>query len=132
MTITFLKTRHEDDGAIEVFEVTLPSHTGMIIPHLHHHFDESILGVNGLVQWTLNGKQMQIGPGQQLEIPRGAPHSFINLQATSARFLCIHTPGCIGPEYFEELAQALHEEDPPNYATLGAIMARYGIIPARK
>jgi hypothetical protein len=36
----------------------------------------------------------------------------------------------LGPEYFEELAFAMDCEGPTDYAALGLIMTRYGVIPA--
>ncbi len=130
LTITFLKSRHETQNCLEAFEITLPPHVGVIVPHLHHACDETILGIDGITLWTVSGLQTQIGPGEKLEIPRGAPHGFHNLHSHGARFLCIHTPGCLGPECFDELACVMRQDGPTNYAALGAIMTRYGVIPA--
>jgi mannose-6-phosphate isomerase-like protein (cupin superfamily) len=131
MTVTFLKTRHEADGSLDAFEVTIPPQIGIIVPHLHHSYDETVLGVDGTTRWTVAGQTTHLGPGQKLEIPRGAPHAVANPRGQSARFICIHTPGVVGPEYFDELAEAMAHEGQTDYAALGTIMTRYGVIPAQ-
>jgi quercetin dioxygenase-like cupin family protein len=130
MTITFLKSRHESQGSLDAFEMTIPPHVGSIIPHLHRNYEETIIGIDGITTWTVDGRQRQVSPGEQLLIPRGASHHFLNLHEQAARILCIHTPGVIGPEYYEELSYAMEGEGPTDYAALGAIMTRYGVIPA--
>ena len=130
LTVTPLQTRDQTGGCLELFEVTLPPHVGILFPHLHYNYDETILGVDGITTWTVAGKQTQVGPGEQLLIPRGAPHGFLNLHSQGARFLCIHTPGVLGLAYFDEIAKVMQETCPTDYAALGAIMTRYGIIPA--
>jgi quercetin dioxygenase-like cupin family protein len=131
MTVTFLKTRHESKGLLDAFEITLPPDTGGVVPHIHHASDETVLGIDGITLWTVGGRQIQMGPGQKIDIPRGVPHGFINLHNSGARFLCILTPGALGPEYFDELASTMKESGPTNFAALGAIMTRYGVIPAK-
>ena len=130
MTIHFLKSRDEAQGSLDAFEVTIPPHVGVIVPHLHHACEETVLGVDGITLWTLAGCQVQLAAGEKLEIPRGTPHGFHNLHAQSARFICIHTPGVLGPEYFDELAGVMEQEGPTDYAAIGSVMARYGVIPS--
>lgn len=131
ITITLLKTRHESNGRLDAFEVTLPPHISGVVPHLHQASEETILGVDGLTLWNIADRQIQIGPGQTLDIPRGIPHSFINLHGSPSRFICILTPGALGAEYFEQLSSTMLQDGPTNYAALGAIMTRYGVIPSR-
>jgi hypothetical protein len=79
--------------------------------------------------WSVDGISTRLGPGDQLFIPRGASHRLINEESRSARILCVLTPGMLGPEYFNDLASAMEAEGPTDYAALGVIMARYGVIP---
>jgi mannose-6-phosphate isomerase-like protein (cupin superfamily) len=130
MTVTFLKSRHETNGCLDAFEITIPPHIGSSVPRLHRDYEETVLGIDGITTWTIDGRQRQLLPGEQLVVPPGAPHYFINLHEQAARVLCIHTPGILGPEYFDEIAFVMEAEGPIDYAALGAIMARYGIIPA--
>jgi mannose-6-phosphate isomerase-like protein (cupin superfamily) len=130
LSITFIKSRHETHGSLDLFEITVPSFANINVPHLHRDYDETIIGMDGIITWTVAGQQIQIGPGQQLHIPRGVAHTYLNMHKSTARMMCILTPGLVGPEYFRELAAALATEGPPNLASIGAVMARYGVIPA--
>lgn len=130
LSITFLKSRHETYGSLDLFEMTIPPFANFSVPHLHRDYDETIIGMDGIITWTVAGKQIQIGPGQQLHIPRGVPHTYINMHPSTARMMFILTPGLVGPEYFRELAAAANVEGPPNIAAISAVMARYGVIPA--
>lgn len=130
LSITFLKSRHETHGEADIFELTVPPHSHVNVPHLHRDYDETIIGMNGIMTWTLDGKNVQIGPGQQLHIPRGVVHTYVNTCRTTARMLCILTPGMIGPEYFRELAAAIDPAGKPDIPAIAAVMARYGMIPA--
>lgn len=130
LSITFLKSRHETHGEADIFELTVPPHSHVNVPHLHRDYDETIIGMNGIMTWTLDGKNVQIGPGQQLHIPRGVVHTYVNTYRTTARMLCILTPGMIGPEYFRELAAAIDPAGKPDIPAIAAVMARYGMIPA--
>jgi quercetin dioxygenase-like cupin family protein len=133
MSVTFLKTRHETEGALDLFEVTIPPFARVPLPHLHRKYDETIFGVDGVITWTLQGERedvpTQIRRGTTLFIPRGTPHFFANLTHTTARILCLQTPGVMGPEYYLEIA-ALYRANPhPDLAGIGAIMSRYGVVP---
>ena len=46
--------------------------------HSHDHYEETIYGVEGVSTWTVDGKPIDVGPGQALCIPRGAIHRFDN------------------------------------------------------
>lgn len=130
LSVTFIKSRHETNGKLDLFELTVPPHGHLNVPHLHRDYDETIIGMNGITTWTLDGKKFQIGPGQQLHIPRGVAHTYINTHRTTARMMCILTPGLVGPEYFRELAAVIDADGPVNVPAIAAIMTRYGIIPA--
>ena len=129
ISITFLKSRHETDGAFDLFELIVPPNAFLNVPHLHRDYDETILGMNGIATWTIEGQRFQIGPGQQLNIPRGTVHSYSNLHTTTCRMMCLLTPGLVGPEYFRELAAAIQPDSPPDIAEISSVMARYGVIP---
>src|SRR5439155_21030036 len=70
--------------------------------HSHDHYEETIYGLDGVLTWTVDGRPIEVGPGQALCIPRGAIHRFDNLGSQDARALCVITPAAIGPQYFRE------------------------------
>lgn len=128
MSITFLQTRHETADALDAFELTMPPATSVVVPHTHVHYDEWILGMDGITTWTLNGEILLLHPGQSLSIPRGAPHFFANLHDSMARVICLQTPGVMGPEYYREIAAYYHAGD-PDIAAIRKVMHRYGVEP---
>lgn len=128
MNITFLQTRHETADALDAFELTIPPAASVIVPHTHLHYDEWILGMDGITTWTMNGEILLLHPGESLSIPRGAPHFFANLHDKIARVLCLQTPGVMGPEYYREIA-AFYHPDAPDPASIRKVMHRYGVEP---
>jgi len=37
--------------------------------HGHDHYEETIYGSNGVLTWTVDGKKIDVGPGQALCVP---------------------------------------------------------------
>jgi quercetin dioxygenase-like cupin family protein len=129
MSVTFLKTRHETDGAFDLFELTIPPLARNPLSHIHRKYDETIFGVDGTMTWVLRGQATQVNRGTTLSIPRGTPHFYANRTHTTARILCLQTPGVMGPEYYLEVASHYRCGHHPDLAGIGAIMSRYGVIP---
>jgi len=130
LSITFLKSRHETQGCFDLFELTVPPNAFLNVPHLHRDYDETIIGMNGIVNWNVQGEKIDVGPGKQLHIPRGAVHSYSNRRGSTCRMMCLLTPGLVGPEYFLEMAEVLRSSGPPDIAAISNVMMRYGVIPA--
>ena len=129
MSVTFIKTRHETDGAFDLFELTIPPFARIPLPHIHRKYDETIFGVDGTMTWTLLDKPTQVHRGVTLFIPRGTPHSYANQTHKTARILCLQTPGVMGPEYYLEVAALFRGNHHPDLAGLSEIMGRYGVVP---
>ena len=133
MSVTFLKTRHETNGAFDLFELTIPPFGRLPFPHIHRKYDETIFGVNGTMTWTLHkdgeDKPAEVRRGTTLFIPRGTPHFYANRTHTTARILCLQTPGVMGPEYYLEIAALYRKSKHPDVAGIGAVMSRYGVVP---
>ena len=100
--------------------------------HSHDHYEETIYGIEGVLTWTVDGKLIDVGPGQALCIPRGAVHRFDNNGNEDVKVLCVITPAAIGPQYFLEMAEAdsAAAGGPPNRAKMVEIMRRHGLTPA--
>ena len=131
ISVTFLQSRHETQDLLDVFEITIPPKLIYPpIPHLHRDYDETIIGMNGITTWLVEGKSIQLRPGEELFIPRGSAHAFANRHDGAARIMCILTPGLLGPEYFRDLAAVINEdEDSIDPCEMGSVMTRYGVIP---
>jgi quercetin dioxygenase-like cupin family protein len=133
LTVRFLVTGDNSSGSIAVFEVTVPGAQRLPAPaHSHDRYEETIYGIDGVLTWTVDGKQIDVGPGQALCIPRGAVHCFDNPGRQDVKALCVITPAALGPQYFRECAEAIYATagGASDRARLVQIMRRYGLTPA--
>lgn len=133
LAIRFLVTSENSNGSVAAFEVSVPAGQRLAAPaHSHDHYEETIYGLDGVLTWTVNGRQLDVGPGQALCIPRGAVHRFDNHGLRDARALCVITPAAIGPQYFREIAEVINSAagNPPDRTKIGEIMRRHGLTPA--
>jgi quercetin dioxygenase-like cupin family protein len=133
LTVRFLLTAVNSSGSIAAFEVTVPGGQRLLAPaHSHDHYEETIYGIDGVLTWTVDGRQLEVGPGQALCIPRGAVHRFDNPGSQDVKALCVITPAALGPQYFRECAEVIDATAgwPPNRAQMVEIMRRHGLKPA--
>ncbi|HEX5236076.1 MAG TPA: cupin domain-containing protein [Silvibacterium sp.] len=133
LAVRFLITGERSGGSLAAFEVLVPGAQRLAGPaHSHDHFEETIYGVDGVLTWTVDGKEIEVGPGQALCIPRGAVHRFDNKITRDVKALCVVTPAAIGPQFFREAAAVMNAAagGPPDRAKMAEIMARHGLTPA--
>jgi quercetin dioxygenase-like cupin family protein len=129
LSIHFLLTADDSNGSIAAFELTVPSGQRLPAPaHSHLRYEETIYGIEGSMTWTVDGSEIELGPGQTLCIPRGAVHRFDNHSDKDVKALCVITPAALGPQYFRECAEAA-ASGPPNPAKMVEIMRRHGLEP---
>jgi quercetin dioxygenase-like cupin family protein len=133
LAVRFLITGEHATGSVAVFELSVPGGQRLAAPaHSHDHYEETIYGLEGVLTWTVDGRQIDVGPGQALCIPRGAVHRFDNNGSRDAKALCVITPAAIGPQYFREAAEVISAAagGPPDRAKMVEIMLRHGLTPA--
>ena len=128
--IRFLLEAADTNGSVALFEFTVPAAAKMPQPHSHKHYDETVYGVEGVVTFTVEGRPVDIGPGESCFIPRGAVHGFNNLKPANAKGLAVVTPALIGPEFFWEMAAIINAGGPPDVERLKAVMNKHGLVPA--
>jgi quercetin dioxygenase-like cupin family protein len=119
-------------GSVAVFEFDVAAGARVPGAHSHDGYEETIYGLEGVLSWTLDGQQTDVGPGEVLCIRRGVVHRFDNDHEDDAKMLAIITPGILGPEYFREMAAVLKAAagGPPDPAALAETMRRHGLSPA--
>ncbi len=130
LVVRFLLTGEKSNGSVAIFELTVPGGQKLPAPaHSHDHYEETIYGLAGVMTWTVEGKAIDVGPGQALCIPRGAVHRFDNNGSQDAKSLCVISPALLGPEYFREVAEVSKAAGggPPDRAKMAEIMRRYGL-----
>jgi quercetin dioxygenase-like cupin family protein len=133
LAVRFLLTGANSTGSVAAFEVIVPGGQRLAGPaHSHDHYEETIYGLTGVLTWTVDGKPIDVGPGQALCIPRGAIHRFDNNGSQEAKALCVITPAAIGPEFFRECAEVINAAaaGPLDRVKMAEIMRRYGLTPA--
>ena len=133
LAVRFLIGGEHATGSVAVFELSVPGGQRLAAPaHSHDAFEETIYGLEGTLTWTVDGRQIEVGPGQALCIPRGAVHRFDNNCGKDVKALCAITPAAIGPRYFRESAEVINAAagGPPDRAKMTEIMLRHGLTPA--
>lgn len=130
--VRFLVEAGDSNGSVSVFECMVPTGSNMPVPHSHDAFEETIYGLAGVTAWTVDGRSLNVGPGEAVCIPRGIVHGFANGGAGDAKFLAVASPGLMSPDYFEEIRAVLEANPggPPERAKMGEVMLRHGLTPA--
>jgi len=127
LRIDFLVDADNSGGSVTVFECFVPAGSSAAMPHSHDGFEETVYGLEGICAWTIDGRVLELGPGQSACIRRGQVHGFENRTGGDVKLLAIATPGLFGPAYFRELAEVLAAGGPPDPAAVAEVMGRHGI-----
>lgn len=128
-TIDFLLEAADTNGSLAMFEFDVPAGGKVPVPHYHEHYDETIYGLEGVVTFTVEGKSIDIAPGESCFIPRGAVHGFNNLHSENAKALALVTPALLGPNFFKECAEIVNAGGPPDIEKLKTVMTKHGLVP---
>ena len=129
VTVDFLLEAADSNGSAAMFEFTVPRGARVPIPHYHENFDETIYSLTGVMTFTVEGKAINIAPGETCFIPRGAVHGFNNLKQEDAKALAVITPALLGPIYFKEVAEIVNAGGPPDIEKLKLVMTKHGLVP---
>jgi quercetin dioxygenase-like cupin family protein len=129
LQLKFLHSKDDTGGGIDLFEMTVQPNGRMPVAHYHDSWDETIYGLAGTTTWRIDGRDIDLAPGQSVFIKRGVVHGFSNRTAEPAMCLCFLSPGVLGPQYFRDIG-ALVKAGAPDPATMKETMLRYGLIPA--
>ena len=129
VTVRYRLDASQTDGQFTMFEFRVPTGARVPVAHSHDNFDETIYGLVGSMVWTVGGKEINVGPGEVLFIPRGIIHQFENRSATDTLSLSVITPGLLGPDYFREVSDVLQSAGPPDIARIVGVMQRHGLRP---
>lgn len=98
--------------------------------HFHPAQDERFELVEGTVRVELDGEVRELGPGDSLEIPRGAVHRLWNPAEEAARATWLTTPAGRTEQWFRAL-DALHREGrtgkdgQPGPLAFGVLLSEY-------
>ncbi|MGS0747346.1 cupin domain-containing protein [Halpernia sp. GG3] len=129
LEIKFLLEASDTNGHLTMFEFLVPNGAKVPLPHYHESFDEVIYGLEGTMSFIIDGKAIDILPGQTYFIPRGIVHGFKNSNELDAKALAVSTPGLIGPEYFKEVAEIVNAGGPPDILKMKLVFKKHGLVP---
>jgi len=120
LSVRFRVEAADSNGSASVFECFVPADSMMPAPHSHDAFEETIYGLEGVTTWSVEGRPLDIRPGEAICIPRGAVHGFDNHGTEDSKFLAISSPGLMAPDYFREIHEVLasNPAGPPDPAKI--------------
>jgi quercetin dioxygenase-like cupin family protein len=112
----------QSGGAFELYELALGPAT--VNYHVHLHMDETIVVLEGEIEFVVEDEIFQRPAGSVAFIPRGLHHGFSNRGPERARVLIHFNPAGDQHEYFRQLERlfAARELDT---AALAALQKRY-------
>jgi quercetin dioxygenase-like cupin family protein len=71
-------------------------------PNRHPTDDEAFYILDGLFEFTIEGRTFEAGTGSFVKIPNGAVHAFRNIGQAPGRLLIINAPGRLHDAFFTE------------------------------
>ncbi len=123
-TYRFSLTGEDAQRALGAWESVVPASAGPP-RHVHEREDETFFIQSGEVQFWMQARSVELGPGESLFIRRGAEHTFRVLGERPARMLTVVTPGGL-ESFFVDMAEK-NLRIPDDMAEVVAIAARYGV-----
>lgn len=119
MTIAFLATADDTDGAYSVFESIHEPGSGAPL-HIHHRQHETAYIVDGEFLIQSGDEPLQrLGPGAFVHFPSGLAHAFKCVGETTGKILFWMTPGGF-EQFFAAAAEAIGS-GPPDMKIMVAI-----------
>jgi quercetin dioxygenase-like cupin family protein len=112
-----------------MFKCVINAGAKIAAAHYHENFDETVYGLKGIATYTVDGKTIELRPGDSLFIQRGVVHAFANKSDEVIEFLCVTAPGLFGPDYFKDIAEVINAGGPPDMAKLKQVMNNHGLVP---
>ena len=98
LELMFLQSRESTGGSLDLFEMTLQPGARMPVPHYHESWDETVYGLAGVSLWRVDGRDIELRPGQTLFIRRGVVHGFDNRERYRRRaFACLRRACWVPP-----------------------------------
>ena len=112
----------QSGGAFELYELALGPAT--VDYHVHHHLDETIVVLEGEIEFVVEGETLRRPAGSVAFIPRGLHHGFSHRGPERARVLIHFNPAGDQHEYFRELERLFAAKE-LDAAALSALQRRY-------
>jgi hypothetical protein len=72
ISMDFLLQAADTNGSPTMFEFTVPAGAKVPVTYYHEHFEETSYGLERIISFTVEGKAIDITPGETCFVPRGA------------------------------------------------------------
>ena len=92
--------------------------------HVHESLEETFYVLDGEFEFRVGDETIRAAPGACVFVPPGVPHAFSNRSEIRARLLLTMSPPG-HDRYFDELAEILAVEGPPDSEAIAALRTRY-------
>jgi mannose-6-phosphate isomerase-like protein (cupin superfamily) len=92
--------------------------------HVHERLEETWYILEGEIEFQVGDEVFEAAPGACVFVPPRVPHAFANRTDAPARFLLIMSPPG-HDRYFDELAEILAADGPPDSEAIAALRRRY-------
>lgn len=92
--------------------------------HVHRRLEETWYVIDGELEFQLDDETFTARAGAWVFVPPQTAHAFANRGDAPARFILITSPSG-HDRYFDELAQILAVDGPPDSEAIGALRERY-------
>ena len=120
----------DTNGAVAIFEFTVPAGAKVPVPHSHQHYERDHLWCGRRGDVHRGGKTGGHWPGGiSFHSARGGS-CFNNLKPTAVKALAIITPALLVPDFFRQAAAIVNAGGPPDVEKLKAVLLKHGLVPA--
>lgn len=120
--VTFKVESDRAHGASSMEWVAQPGFdTGV---HVHERLEETWYVIEGELEFRLGDETLTAAAGAWVFVPPQVPHAFANCGEAPARFILIVSPAG-HDRYFDELAELLAVDGPPDGEAIGELRERY-------
>lgn len=114
-------TGEQTGGTFELYDVIFAP--GTVDYHIHRHMDETLILLEGELEFTIAGETYLRKAGSVAFAPKGVHHGFKNHGPGKARLLILFSPAGNQNTYFRELAKLFAGE--VDAAKLKALQVQY-------
>lgn len=112
-------------GHAAMFHVTAPPLSGPPL-HRHQNEDEWFYVLEGHLTAEVDGRRIELAPGDSAFLPRGTAHTYQNFTEATARMLVMTTPAGFD-NFFVECSAMSEGAAEPDLAAVEQLMNRHGL-----
>jgi len=92
--------------------------------HVHQRLEETFYVLDGEFEFRIGDETHQATAGASIFVPPGVPHAFANRGPAQSKLLLVMSPPG-HDRYFEELADILAADGPPDTEAIAALRKKY-------